>query len=254
MPTITLREVGSTDPGFDAELIFEGRSPYPLTITNPFASTPTYEELLEWYFEEWIKFPFTDRVLKQQAEAQIAHYGQNQFEQVFGANLDAYSDYRELRDRLNQVQIQIEGRSPEFQALHWEAMKDPDLPRPLAVDAVMLRKPLKPQAVRAVVNPSPVINLLVVTSRPDEEKDVGYRTISRPLIEAIQTAQLRVKMEILRPGTFEALARHLADKQGFYHIIHFDVHGALATYEQIQKGIQKDRYMYLMNFRGDWGS
>lgn len=250
MPSITLRELHQNDNGFAAELDFDGRVRYPLTITDPFASTPTYEELLEWYFEEWIKFPFTNRVLKEQAETQITGYGQQLFEQVFRANPDAYSEYSRLRGHLSQVQIEIEGQSPEFQALHWEAMWDPQLPRPLAVDAILVRKHLRAQPVQARVNPSPVINLLVVTSRPDEERDVGYRTISRPLIEAIQTAQLRVNIEILRPGTFEALARHLAqpEKQGFYHILHFDVHGALATYEQIQQGIQKDRYVYSMNY------
>ncbi|MEB3231625.1 MAG: hypothetical protein VKJ64_11495 [Leptolyngbyaceae bacterium] len=32
---------------------------------------------------------------------------------------------------------------------------------------------------------SPMINLLLVTARPDDESDVGYRTVSRPLTEAI---------------------------------------------------------------------
>ncbi|MBW4623747.1 MAG: hypothetical protein KME17_30850 [Cyanosarcina radialis HA8281-LM2] len=64
-------------------------------------------------------------------------------------------------------------------------MRDPQLPHPLAVDCVVVRKQVKPVAVSASVQPSPVINLLIVVARPDEEHDVGYRTISRPLIEAI---------------------------------------------------------------------
>jgi hypothetical protein len=35
----------------------------------------------------------------------------------------------------------------------------------------------------------------VAIARPDEEKDVGYRTISRLLIEAVQNSQLRVNVE-----------------------------------------------------------
>ena len=69
---------------------------------------------------------------------------------------------------------------------------------------------------------SPVINLLVVTARPDEEKDVGYRTISRPLVDAIERGRLRVNLELLRLGTFEALSGHLEWKADFYHIVHFD--------------------------------
>ena len=99
---------------------------------------------------------------------------------------------------------------------------------------------------RISLKPSPTINLLVVTARPGEESDVGYRTISRPLIEAIQRAKLRVNVELLRPGTFEALSNHLSQKgkEGYYHIVHFDAHGGLMTYEQFQQGSAQNRYVY----------
>jgi len=94
-----------------------------------------------------------------------------------------------------------------------------------------------------------VINLLVVTARPKEENDVGYRTISRSLIEAIEKCQLRVNVELLRPGTYEALERHLEEKgAGFYHIIHFDAHGGLMSYEQIQAGAKANRYLYQQRY------
>lgn len=95
-----------------------------------------------------------------------------------------------MQGNLSQLQIEIVSRTPEFQALHWEAMRDRNLPRPLAVDCVVVRKSIKPVSVPANVQPSPVINLLVVVARPNQEDDVGYRTISRPLIEAIQNSQL----------------------------------------------------------------
>ncbi len=86
------------------------------------------------------------------------------------------------------------------------------------------------------MNASAVVNLLVVVARPDEENDVGYRTISRPLVEAIGQSDLRVNVDILRPGTYEALVKQLAEKgEGYYHIVHFDMHGCLATYKQLSK-------------------
>ncbi|WP_089091653.1 hypothetical protein [Nodularia sp. NIES-3585] len=57
------------------------------------------------------------------------------------------------------------------------------------VDCVMLRKNVKTAPVSANVPSSPVINLLVVVARPDEERDVGYRTISRPLIKLIDNSR-----------------------------------------------------------------
>ena len=247
MPVITIREQQRTETGFDAILSFDGRVNYPISITDPF--TTQEEQQLEWYFEEWLVYPMLNTVKAQKAANSVKAYGQQLFEQVFKANIDAYSEYRQLRGNLNQVQIEIESQIPEFQALHWEALRDLELPRPFGVDCVMLRKRLNSVAVPAYVQPSPVINLLVVTARPNEDNDVGYRTISRPLIEAIQNSQLRVNVELLRPGTYEALERHLEEKgAGFYHIIHFDSHGALLNYEQVETGITANRYLYQQRY------
>jgi tetratricopeptide (TPR) repeat protein len=247
MPVITIREQHRTETGFAAILSFDGRVNYPITITEPF--TRREEERLEWYFEEWLVYPMLDKVKAARVAESVKAYGEKLFEQVFKANFDAYSEYRQLRGKLAQVQIEIESQTPEFQALHWEALCDPDLPRPFAVDCVMLRKSTKPASVPAQVQPSPVINLLVVTARPKEEKDVGYRTISRPLIEVIEQSQLRVKVELLRPGTYEALERHLEEKgAGFYHIIHFDAHGGLMRYEEMQAGAKANRYTYQQRY------
>lgn len=164
MPVITIREQQQTETGFEAILSFDGRVDYPITITDPF--TRQKEQQLEWYFEEWLVFPMLNTVKAEQVAASVENYGQKLFEQVFKTNFDAYSEYRQLRGKLNQVQIEIEGQTPEFQALHWEALRDPELPRSLAVDCVMVRKRIKPVPVSAYVQPSPVINLLVVVARP----------------------------------------------------------------------------------------
>ena len=235
MSRITITEDHALDIGFAATLSVDGGSPYAITITDPFQ--PHQERDLEWYFEGWLQFPFTDTTIAERAAHSVKTYGEALFDQIF-ADRRAYSAYTPLRDQLSQVQIEIVGQSPAFQALHWEALRDPDLPRPLAVDCVIVRKPLKQAAVPIQPQPSPVLNLLVVTARPDEERDVGYRTISRPLIEAIETAQLRVNVELLRPGTFEALTQRLEAKgPGYYQIIHFDAHGGLIAYDDLEAGI-----------------
>ncbi|ESA34018.1 tetratricopeptide tpr-2 repeat-containing protein [Leptolyngbya sp. Heron Island J] len=242
MPTLTIRERAKTATGFEATLSVDNQTQYDITISDPFDAKQ--EQELEFYFEEWIKFPFDQTVKAQRAAASIQTYGHDLFEQIFSAR-KAYSAYETVcRQGLSNLQIEIIGESPEFQALHWEALKDPDQPRAFAVDCVVTRKRFFQKDVDSVLQPSSTINLLVVTARPDEESDVGYRTISRPLIEAIQQAQLRVNVELLRPGTYQTLSEHLEDKEGYYHIVHFDVHGGLMTYNQFQEGVKKDRYTY----------
>ncbi|MDB9538037.1 tetratricopeptide repeat protein [Dolichospermum planctonicum CS-1226] len=113
-----------------------------------------------------------------------------------------------------------------------------------------MRKSVNPAVGSVNLPTSPVINLLVVVARPDEEKDVGYRTISRPMLELIENGKLRVNVELLRPGTYQALSEHLEEKgANFYHIIHLDMHGALLTHEQVQKPIAVNRYL----FKGRYG-
>jgi hypothetical protein len=233
MPVITIREGQRTETGsksvFTATLSFnfgnDRRVNFQVEVQNPFGLAE--EASLEWYFEDWLRFPMLDTVRANAAAASVRAYGENLFQQIFEANPKAYVEYDKVRGDLQNWRIEIEGSSPEFQGLHWEALRDRDLPRPLAVDCVMVRKITTPMAVTAVMLPSPTINLLMVTARPSRN-DVGYRTISRPLIEALENSQLRVKVDLLRPATFEALTKHLEEAgAGYYHIIHFDAHGAL---------------------------
>ena len=101
MPVITIRETQKTETGFDAVLIFEGGE-YLITITDPF--TPPEEKLLEWYFEDWITFTFTDISKAEEAAVSMQTYGIRLFQQVFGQNL-AYGEYRQLRRDLSELSI-----------------------------------------------------------------------------------------------------------------------------------------------------
>jgi tetratricopeptide (TPR) repeat protein len=242
MAVITIREQGKTETGFNATLVIEENN-YQITVSDPFAARE--EQELEWYFEEWLRYPILEQVKATKAAASVRQYGQELFKQVFKTDINAYSKYSQLRSNLSQVQIEIESITPEFHAIHWEALQDPDLPRPLAVDCILIRKSVRPAIIEAKVKEFPTVNLLVVTARPNTDEDVGYRTISRPLVEAIRNSQLRVNIELLRPGTYEALERHLESKgSGYYHIVHFDVHGALKSYEDYQTGVENNRYIY----------
>lgn len=47
-----------------------------------------------------------------------------------------------------------------------------------------------------------------------------------------------------------SLERHLEEKgAGYYHIIHFDCHGSLMAYTDIQAGVKRNRYTY----QARWG-
>src|SRR5579884_4283212 len=240
-------ELTDATAGWSAVVRFNNGPLNPITITNPFSTEE--EEELEWYFEEHLQFPFTQKVRAQNAAKSIPTYGEKLFNQVFVQNPKVFVAYRNaVQDGLNDVQIEIEG-SPKLHALHWEALKDPELPDPLILQATMVRKNLVPSTIQSHVRPAPTVNLLVVTARPSGKRDVGYRTISRPLVEALRQTSIPIQIEILRPGTYKALENHLREVtarhgEGYYHVIHFDVHGSVLTYEQLQKGQQANRFIY----------
>ena len=240
---IRIQERSAQDDGFHAVVSFDHGPAYPITVRDPFDQKQ--EEELQWYFERHIKFPFTQKVRARDAAASITTYGEALFKHVFQDNADVYAEYKALlKVGLEQVQIEVAG-SPKFHALHWEALKDPQLSKPFALQATMVRRNMQPPPIEASVQPSPTINLLVVTSRPYGARDVSYRTISRPLVEALGQSDLRVDIDILRPGTYKTLENHLREitgkhGAGYYHVIHFDLHGSLLSYQQWQHLLEQE--------------
>ncbi len=246
MAVMRIREISGEQSSPNATLSFEHGEEFPITISDPFSEAE--EQQLAWYFEDHLRFPFTRKVQAKAAAGSIITYGEALFGQVF-ADREAYAIYKDyLQAGLNAVQVEIAG-SPQFHALHWEALKDPHLPQPLVLQGIMMRKNLKPSAVHAAVRPSPTINLLIVTSRPFGKQDVGYRTISRPMVETLGRANIPVQIEILRPGAYKTLENHLREISathgvGYYHVIHFDVHGAVLSYAELQQEQETSRYLY----------
>ena len=100
--------------------------------------------------------------------------------------------------------MEISG-SAAFHRLHWEALRDPDLDAPLAVRLPVTRRVERQPSKFELPPERPTLNILVVTARPFGRGDVGYRTISRPLLDALRTAGLPVTVDLVRPGTWEAL-------------------------------------------------
>ena len=204
MTLIRIREAAGLAGGANAILSFDGGDEFSLTVSDPFSEQE--EARLAWYFEEHVRFPFTEDVIAREVAATIPAYGEALFRQVF---LDpahgAYHRYcKALEAGVETLALEIAG-SPAFHRLHWEALKDPERPRPLALEAPLVRRNLAPRQVDARVRESPTINVLVVTARPGGRDDVGYRTISRPLAAPLRQAGVPARVEILWPGSFKVL-------------------------------------------------
>jgi tetratricopeptide (TPR) repeat protein len=246
------------DGSFTVGVVFELGGEYEVTVSDP--GDPGVEQELVWYFEEHLRFPFLDQDRERGAVEQISAYGQALFAQLFGG--DAAFDYRQLRHGgFDGCRMDISG-SAGFHRLHWETLRDPELNTPLAVRLPVTRRVGNQPSKFALSGERATLNILVVTARPDGPRDVGYRTISRPLLSALRQAEVPVAVDMVRPGTWQALRTHLsavtqAHGSGWYHVVHFDLHGAFSDYGTLEQQRQARRLLFgsdqLAPFEGKQG-
>ncbi|MEU4447435.1 tetratricopeptide repeat protein [Actinosynnema sp. NPDC050801] len=128
-------------------------------------------------------------------------------------------------------------------------MREPAAASPLAVLVPVSRRVELPGSAFAMPPPRGSLNILVVTARPDGPRDVGYRTVSRPLLEAVRRSELSVTVDLVRPGTWTALREHLraASEEhgsGWYQLVHFDVHGTFTDYASLDSGRRAGRLLF----------
>jgi hypothetical protein len=124
----------------------------------------------------------------------------------------------------------ISSNDPYFLNIPWELIRDPTPGRgylaPLLGGLYRQRIGLKIEAPKNSCFEAQLFRILLVISRPSGEKDIPYGTVSRPLIEALRPLGSRIKLEVLRPPTFEALVEKLNKRPGYYDLVHFDGHGS----------------------------
>jgi len=239
MGVITITEQGrSADGAFSVGVRFEGGGEHLAEVADPLASDPNGERLLAWYFEEHLRYPFLDRDKEKGAAELVETYGVELFEQLFAANPDCAFEFKRCREAgFDDLRIEIVGGA-DFHCLHWEALRDGGTGTPLGARVPISRRVEKIPAGFDVREGGHTLNVLVVTARPHRERDVGYRTISRPLLAALRQARIPVVLDLVRPGSWKALKEHLQatterNKSGWYGIVHFDVHGAVASTEEL---------------------
>ena len=233
------------DGSFAARVAFDNAAEYDVTVRDP--ADPAAEKLLAWYFEEHLRFPFLDKDLERRAVEQLAGYGRSLFGQVLAGS--AAHDYRVLRDRsFDGCRLEVTG-SAAFHLLHWEALRDPDMDTPLALRLPVTRRVGQLGSKFELPPERSSLNILLVTARPFGRGDVGYRTISRPLLDALRQSSLPVTLDLVRPGSWEALRGHLRaraeqDGTGWYQVAHFDLHGGFSGFAELEQAREQGRFLF----------
>ena len=217
-----------------------------------------------WYLENYTKSPFdADRGAK--AVHLMKRYTASLFEQLHLEDVisglkfqDGDEDQRILMvDVVETTKDSIGTHSPpSIQRVLWELLEQPSSWSTKVLVRRRLFLPNTPNSTSTTQNghlrlwkpldpPSEShysLNVLLVIARDlDPSKPEVDPTISlKPLIalqdelrEAVGVKP-RLSLEIVRPGTYAALRKHLQIStmrhgKGYYHLVHFDMHGVLRT-------------------------
>ncbi|NES20420.1 MAG: CHAT domain-containing protein, partial [Symploca sp. SIO3E6] len=203
------------------------RSAPPVVFTHPFNQQALVD--LRWYLEDYLDFPYGLEPEKaNKIEDKFQQWGEELFELVFRSSEKAREFFQAATYAgLDKCQLVITSDSPEVLNLPWELLYSPSDRQFLAPSLAGMSRSLSDYAVRAEMGelPQDKLNILLVIARPYGERDVGLRTIARPLLQALTNIRHKVNLKVLRPPSFEEFQQELNRNKGFYHIVHFDGHG-----------------------------
>ncbi|HEV3039583.1 MAG TPA: tetratricopeptide repeat protein [Candidatus Angelobacter sp.] len=182
---------------------------------------------LQWYLEVFLDYPYSpetehaERVLKA-----LRDWGEQAFRALFD-NRAAGRMFENATNDYSKLHLVISSDDAQVLAWPWEALRDPEL-GVLGHTCQVERRLNTVRDAQALSSslPQDRVNILMVVARPYGKQDVKFRSIARPLVELIEQKKLPAHVELLRPPTFDQLRQHLKERPGFYHILHFDGHGA----------------------------
>jgi tetratricopeptide (TPR) repeat protein len=182
---------------------------------------------LRWLLEVYLEHPFEPNITRaEKIEAALKTWGTVAFNALFD-NRAAGTWFPSKVG--SEIEIIISCDDPELLAWPWEALHDVKLGflgQQTRIQRRLSRDMPEPPDLPPL--PEDRINILLITARPFEN-DVGYRSVSRPLVDLIDSKKLPAMVHALRPPTLENLVAHLEERKGFYHIIHFDGHGGYGS-------------------------
>jgi len=222
----------SQPPRFEVQRHEDGKKSPPVEITSPVGfpvdGSGNVELMGEtrWYLEQFLDYPSppaTERA--ERAVAALKRWGEHAFDALFKTVPGAVWYDKAITEGAQNLQIFVSSDDPRIMAWPWEALHDPQRGF-LALQRHLERKlnsPADPPPLPDL--PKDRVNVLLIVARPFQN-DVRYGSIARPLVDLIGSQHLPAEVTVLRPPTLDRLREHLRERPDYYHILHFDGHGA----------------------------
>ena len=179
---------------------------------------------ITWFFQEYLDSPFGPAMERAEAvESGLRNLGRLLFESVFRAG-----EARELLqaaagEGLSEYQLTLVSERPEFLSLPWELMNSPDSGY-LASSFFSVVRQASASDLPAFEPSltSEQLNILVLSPYLDEENGTYSGGLAASLVPVLESLDVQVELDFLRPPSIEALSLTLEDRPSHYHVLHID--------------------------------
>ncbi len=224
----------------------EGEPRQTATARFSFELTAQDEADLRWYLEDYLQWPHHPApVIAERVEQRMEQLGTELFRAIFQGD-DARELWSAIRRDLASTRVEIITSVEEATSIPWELLRDPrtDVAFALGAHSFVRAQPTAAQRPRMPAEGDGRVRVLLVICRPLGGEDVPFRSVAGRLVKGLsENARELLDLRVLRPPTFEQLARELRRARGEsqpYHVVHFDGHG---TYARVEKegGLRLDR-------------
>ena len=239
-PLLRLTQTGLGEGRHRVEVSLEapGRPRRTANTQFAFTLTPQDQEDFRWYLEDYLQYPLDPApTIAARIERRIVELGTELFKALFQSSDDARDLWATLRESLNDTRVEIVTGVQEAASIPWELLRDPKTDAPVALRArTFVRALPNPAQTPRLPKAAGFIRILLVICRPGAGEDVPFRSVAGRLVRRLSDeARQIVRLDVLRPPTFEQLSKTLRAAKAHgepYHVVHFDGHGMYLETEQ----------------------
>lgn len=195
----------------------------PVAFQNPLDTADRGE--IAWYFQEYLYQPFGPAKERAAAvETGLRNLRRLLFAAVFSSSETAEQLFAAAAaEGLADYQLAVVSPRPDFLALPWELLNSPETGYMASGVASLIRR----------VDPAPLpeyagnlateqLNVLLAAPRPETGEDAPPAGLGAETLSALESLEVQVELDYLRPPTWAALSRRLAERPGYYHLVQLD--------------------------------
>lgn len=189
-------------------------------VAFPFPLTKEEQQEIEWLFTGYAVSPFGESRSRAEAvEAGLRDLGRLLFETLLhadGAAADSLA--RLVTGSASDTQLSIVSSRPEFLALPWELANHPEagyvVNRAVGVTRQLVSQEQLPDFVNSAL---PEVQFNVLLLCPPSAEGIATEALA-----AMESLEVEVSLDTLRPASVASLESHLAQRPDRYHLLHID--------------------------------